>query len=78
MQLDPRVLEYVLATIDDDHGISEKGYRALCVVLQGTPATELLWYVNAVDGRFFVPGHRLPAFRLAIRDLKKTMSLMPP
>ena len=70
MQLDPHVLEYVRVTIDDDHGISEKGYRALCAVLQGTPAVELLRYVEAVNGRFFVPEHRLPAFRIEIRNLK--------
>ncbi len=55
------MFQYVLATLDDDHGISETAYKVLVEYVANMPKSdekkkilELMETVEAVDGRFFL------------------------
>jgi len=43
-----------IALLDDDKGISEEAYEQLCAKLAGTPNIDILMYVDATDGRFYL------------------------
>ena len=46
--------ELAIALLDDDFGISQRAYEQLCVKLSGTPNEDILKYVDATDGRFYL------------------------
>lgn len=64
MDRDARVLHWMLevltdSLLDDDSGISEKSYIALCDYLEKADAGDILAkvqsYADACDGRFYYP-----------------------
>ena len=70
INLEAPLTAFVIALLDDDHGISEDAFEKLMVMLSKKGEADLLWFLeehaDATDGRFFLPSK-------VVNNLNKTL-----